>query len=698
MSNLSTKPNGRRMRPLAYLSAFIAVSVLAVTGCKKDRPNEKETVDLGEKAAPEGFDYSTTKKVDINVRLLTVNEQPLTGVLVSVYSPDNISEGHELTKALTDKNGYLKTSVTVPSSYESLVIDPAFIGLVRNAKAAIRGTSVNGVIGGKDGRGGDIVGAVTVNIPPSATATASISAGGPVISYDPDNFDQDGRPIASRRSPVDNRDFAALMQDINNALPERGPVSDKKYLHTESPTSLAITGLTDIWITFLHEGASFKNVLGYYTYPTGKPPVSVSEIDTVHVIFLNASYKDSDGGMVQGDKVKIGRFSSGTSIGFVLLQNAFNSEKKSINTSATKFYSTEQLNPETDNTRKRHNVILHNVSQHIFMVGFEDINRMGEQSDNDFNDLMFYAQSNPVEAISPIGVPFLDSKVLDGDKDGVADLNDAYPEDPTRAYNRFYPSENVWGTTVFEDQWPQEGDYDLNDLVVSYRYKFAMNSENKVVDFAAQFKTLAAGASFQNGLGVQLPLNPSEVKSVTGYKRFANYIQLNASGLEAQQSKAVFIPFDNHKKLFASSSGYINTEEDKAKVDGQTVQVDVLFNSPISDSFTALAPFNPFMISNQERKREIHLVNHMPTDLAGTDLFGTGSDKSDPAKGKYYLTKENRPFALDFFGTFVYPIERAAIYNAYHHYAEWAQSGGTKYADWYFDKSGYRDNTKLYKK
>ncbi|RZL05196.1 MAG: LruC domain-containing protein, partial [Pedobacter sp.] len=444
-----------------------------------------------------------------------------------------------------------------------------------------------------------------------------------------------------------------------------------------------------------HEGANYKNSFGYYTY-SGTPPATADDIDTVHIIFPNASTTlYNHGNMQMGDKVKIGRFPAGTSIGFVLLQDAY--KDGYFKTSGNKFYSDEQYNPE-DLGLKRHNVLLNNVSQKTFLIGFEDIDRRpGRGSDQDFNDLVVYAQSNPVTAISPKDIPFLEENIPDRDGDDVPDDQDKYPDDEKRAYDRYYPSESVWGTLAFEDLWPNEGDYDLNDLVVSYRYKFAMSSTNGVVDLTTEFLPLAAGATMNNGFGLQLPVDPSAVSSVSGFDLSAGYIKLAPNGVESSQSKAVVIAFDNHRSVFGNTDGAINTLNSGPTINGKPITLSILFSTPLPDEFTATAPFNPFMISDLNRGREVHLVNRAPTSLADNSLFKRGADDSDPGTGRYYLTEQNRPFALDIYGPFQYPTERSPITNAYLNFAEWALSGGTKYKTWYdVTVDGNTDKSLLY--
>jgi len=679
-----------------FLKLSIAILALSTASCQKNQVNDAGEAITGDKASPDGFDYATTRKVALNVRLLTRTDQPVRNVMVSVYNPARVEAGAELTKVLSDENGYVKTILNLPSYLDTVVIDPAYIGLARNLSAYVSGNTINAVIGGASGVSGNIVLQTGSNASPVLkNARFSTSASSTVFVYNPAEFDELGRP--NNREQVDNTvDMAALIRHLGNTIPEGQsvPAVRPEYLNTEAPTNLSITKTSDVWITFVHEGADYLNSLGYYTYPTGQKPTSADQIDSIKLIFPNASLMGARGAgnMLQGDKVKIGRFKPGTSIGFVLIQNAYNTKDKTVNYSAAKFFTDETLNPESNNGLKRHNVLLNDATQRVFLVGFEDINRSpGSNSDQDFNDIVFFAQSNPVEAISPIGIPFVDENVTDKDKDGVPDLYDEYPEDPTLAYNRYYPSKSVWGTIAFEDMWPAEGDYDLNDLVVSYQYRFAMNAANNVVYMNGSYKPLAAGANFNNGFGIQLPLTPGTVKQVSGQKLSANYIKMSANGTESGQSSAVIIPFDSHRNVFASGANFINTVRNTPITSSDTISITVRFNSLLQEDFTARAPFNPFLISNLTRGREVHLVNHLPTDLADQALLATQSDNSNAKAGRYYVTKDNKPFALDIFGSFDYPVEKVAIYDVYKYFSQWALSGGQQYADWYSDKPGYRN-------
>ena len=287
----------------------------------------------------------------------------------------------------------------------------------------------------------------------------------------------------------------------------------------------------------------------------------------------------------------------------------------------------------------------------------------------------------------------------DQDGDGIPDRDDAYPKDPARAFNNWSPSTG-FGTLVFEDQWPVQGDYDFNDLVLDYRFKTVTNANNMVADVIATFVIRAIGAGQKNGFGFQLPgtaVAGADVE-VSGFKLKERFISLNPNGTEAGQEKITVIVFDNVNKVMLSPGGFgINVTPGTTYVTPDTTVVSVSFKSnTYTMANVGIDRFNPFLIVNLDRGKEIHLPDNLPTSLVSQVYFGKGNDDSDPAKGRYYRTKENLPWAIRISPGFDYTIEGDQITGAYLKFAAWAESAGAQYPDWYLKTSGYRDETKIY--
>ncbi|MDV7389713.1 DUF4842 domain-containing protein, partial [Arthrospira platensis SPKY1] len=111
-------------------------------------------------------------------------------------------------------------------------------------------------------------------------------------------------------------------------------------------------------------------------------------------------------------------------------------------------------------------------------------------------------------------------------------------------------------------------------------------------------------------LGIELNgISPESIAQITGSQLTENYIQLNANGTEADQQYAVIILFDNAFARFGGQTGFgINTVQENEYLEPDTTLIYILFNDPVAYNLTGLAPFNPFLIVDKERGREVHLA------------------------------------------------------------------------------------------
>ena len=280
----------------------------------------------------------------------------------------------------------------------------------------------------------------------------------------------------------------------------------------------------------------------------------------------------------------------------------------------------------------------------------------------------------------------------DTDNDGIIDEDDDFPTDNTKAFLTSFPSEDKYGTYAFEDLWPYTGDYDFNDLVLNYNYNYTTNASNMLVSLECKYRIKAVGGSYKNGFGISINKPSNIVGEVTGNYNTQNYINYNSNGTEAGQANAVIIVFDNVFDVISHPGGMgINTTVGNTYVSPVNIKLGIKMNSPVD-----LSDFNinPFLIKDGNRDYEIHLPYNLPTDLANINLFGEGQDESISIG--YYKSEHYLPWVLSIPYDFDYPIEKKDITQAYLKFAEWVQSNGTQYTDWYEDNNGYRNDANIY--
>ncbi|MEQ1799082.1 MAG: LruC domain-containing protein [Lacibacter sp.] len=642
--------------------------------------------------APSSFNFVTDRDVSIDITILSPDEVALPQVNVNLLDAPEEAGGKVLFTALTDAAGKITGNIKLPGSFSTVIVDPAFVGVMRNAVVSITNNAVSCTLGGKTAFAGNVIPA-SVKGPASSENNSFTSRIQSVYKY-LGTYGNQGKP----NNLVLPNDVisSSLLTFVNASLPEQKPVPTyhPEYLRNTAEMNLNITDLSDVWVTFLHEGAGYLNSVAYFKYPTGIPPQTTADIDTLFMVFPNASLSGSGGGLVAGNKIWLGRFEPGTSIGFALITNGWNGT--AVSATAPIVYSIDQLNAETAIADKRHTILLYDDTHDLFLIGFEDMNRNPSySSDNDFNDCVFYASSNPVTAISTMNVNPIDEPG-DTDGDGVSDVYDKFPTDPTKAYINYFPAENTYGTLAFEDNWPYMGDYDFNDLVIKYRYEIINNAANKTVELNAKFATVAAGAKMKNGFAVEFPFAASKVKNVTGTRINGSITSFAANGCESGSTKAIFMAFDDVFPVM-QTNGMFNTFMAQSFIKPDTINMKMSFTSPLTAAELGVAPFNPFLIANQTRGREVHLAGYTPTVKATTSLLGTGHDNTKPAQNIYYKTISNLPFALAFVEDFNYPVELKTIHLSYTTFIDWAKSGATTNKDWY-KNTQFMNMSNIYKK
>ena len=165
-----------------------------------------------------------------------------------------------------------------------------------------------------------------------------------------------------------------LINKISTALPERRNVTltNPDYITNDAGANITVKETGEVFITFLHEGAGYRNGFGYFTF-TGDTPSDRSDISEV-VLTPNASFYNSGGdsnGMRVGDSISLGTHTAGTKIGFFVIANGFTSSTgvKSWQSEDWFFYTTKDLNNETDEDLRAHTVMLYDDESGNIVLG-----------------------------------------------------------------------------------------------------------------------------------------------------------------------------------------------------------------------------------------------------------------------------------------------------------------------------------------
>lgn len=620
-----------------YLLCSVLV-ILMVSGCTRDvyDPNGG-----GDEDKPNSFDFATTSTIQLNVKYDVPEGYK---VLFNVYFEDPFTtdeDGQTVLRTdinpaitrMTDKNGEYHAKEIVAADHGSDVyIYTSYVGVPGLVQTTITDNVINA----------DIEWKLTDGIPQTRAGEWVPSAeygllGTWQANGRPNYLDSEGELVLS----------ASILKTIKNTIPEGGTCPQKYRQSVDFKVDDPQGRDTEVSVRFIGGASSAASAFGYYCYKDG---ASVREIKAAkkYIVFPNthtAGYYGRPIGLKGGECVKLHYidengvdkgtvFPNGVRIGWFLLNNAFIKGGKSDKTC----YSTTALNGDN-----RTHTAAFRINEFV-VLSFEDYD------DYDYNDVQFNVWSNPIEAIAP--------EVPEVKPDPGTD------DDRSVAYRMTYN-----GILAFEDNWPNKGDYDLNDVIVKYNSVLSFNTNNQVLSTEDTFTALWSGASFKNGFAYQMNTDRSNV--VTEFDNFSDTSQ----GLDRELAKATVNVFTN-----ALSATGNNTKTASYKIKNT-------LTTPVDHETFGVAPYNPFIMVHENlgsNRCEVHLVNYKPTEKANMSLFHTGKDLSSPNNGIYYVAAENYPFAIqlvdaeDFSTT-----ETESVDITYPEFIKWVKSNGSEYKDWY---------------
>ena len=596
------------------------------------------------------FDFNTMQTIKVNIdygfndylvlfELFDENptEEPEDG---SIIKKENIKG---LFKASTDKSGRFSGNVTIPARTEKIWLYSDYLGTVSPIELTIKDKSISFNQNDYIASHRDRTRAVT-----------------PVNEFKyPDEYkilgdwSESGKPTyLLPKANTPDYILYNIKETYSTVKNKYISIVHPEFLENNFSSDIILSKATKIKLVFVNSGAGYKNVVGYYTYPKNETPEE-NKITKI-IAFPNITRTDQ-ASIFSRDQVELkywdgtqfqDEFPAGVAIGFFLQPNGFSNNNGTIENpvkgnawNATK-YSSPNLNYQGE---KRTIALLDAISTQMVTIGFED------GKDNNFSDATFYLDIEQKDAVEKNTIPDL------------PDENAPTPDDNVQT---------TFGTLTYEDKWPEEGDYDMNDVMIDYESTIYKTLEtNKIID---KFTPRHNGGIYNNGFGYQLTnITYTDVKSITieGPER-STFI--GNDNMESGQTYPTVLLFDNIKNVI-----------------GKTYTVTIEIAN--ADYNKLIPPYNPFIIcsTDQGRGKEVHLVNYPPTDKADNNLWSTGEDASQPEHNLFYVSNDNMPFAIHLpdVKDFPVPAEKVRITTAYPGFAEWVRSSGAQNKDWYLHKN-----------
>ena len=653
------------MRNLKYFSfgiiSLIFASCIEEKNLSIQNEEELENAELGLST-----DFSLKTERSISITATDGEGKTQKGVKMGIfasqpYTGEGIISVEPIFVGYTDASGKLNADVVVANNLSKVFVAPLTAGYGQVQEVDVRNVSSLNFRG--------------VAFPQAATVTRAAADEipqifGPIsglyqlfIPYKNDEVNENGIPVQGGCSLVSKEQLSpALINKIDSWYPEKKNVQTAD-LSKNSDLRIVDEDGAQVWVTYVGDGGfcvdnqTVYNSLLYYNYKEGDLK---SDVYKLHMTMLlpNTNQLQCPSGLkvqlLYWDGSKYSKvFPNGTRIGFAVARAGFKKDGTAItdklaysfkNTMSPAvngdvngmYYSTPVLNK----WGKSQAVTRQLDGYNCCVTGF-DIRPFGDnQSDYDFNDVMLKVTATPEKAIEPgEDIPVEEEVVV---------------------------TESIHGTLAFEDQWPNAGDYDLNDFVVNYAYGLGKNTENKITSIKLRFKPIAKGAAAYTkiGFGIELPLAESYIDAA----------KVMGATFESGNSKATFVIWEDVSRLFPNINGFVNTEKGTSFVSAEEVEITIPLTIPVDN--VSMMKFNPFIFVNN-RSHEIHLTDFAPTSKMDTNLLQTADDCSDASRNIYYRMEDMSCWALDFPRTSAsdpawrYPKEKSSVVKAYKNYSKW---------------------------
>lgn len=255
----------------------------------------------------------------------------------------------------------------------------------------------------------------------------------------------------------------------------------------------------------------------------------------------------------------------------------------------------------------------------------------------------------------------------------------------------YYPSKG-WGTLLFEDMWPEKGDYDFNDFAAWYKIQLYTEGKNTEA-ILVSVRLNALGGTLPYQLCLQMDkLKAEEIDYVEPYSGSDEPVQKTGTyKLETSGTDLAVFSFDwnglkgsNGGQFYNTEKAYELNEEDLNK---NIVSFMVYLDEGKRTSNFSHESFNFFL--RKTDGTEIHLMGYKPTKSFETQYGKMESDYSNIlSSDTYYRTNDGFVWGLKVPVGIAHAQETVDFLKAYKFFGEWVSSNGEKHENWYEEQSG----------
>ena len=639
----------KRMINITKLVCVIGVVSVAFSSClQKDVYDPANSGDKEEEVTLDNyFDFATTKNIQLNIDY--GKECPRAYFEVYAENPlSYVAEGGQIIKkagvshiatGFTDIQGRYIKPASFPTAVSEVYIYSPDFGVPTLYKTKVVGSDVSAKITFENALDVTPVDSSTrsaqtrsslkfiTNVIPNVLGTWNVNTGRP-------NYLD-----ASKKINVD----ATLKSYITTYFPEGKNNVGTNLVSDDA--DILIKEDANVVVNYFGGDTGAQSVFAYYCYSENAsideirqaakhacvifPNAHKSSLGNYSGVAVNLKYIDETGSFPEEEPERI---PAGTKIGFLIWNDGW----RGVKANGNMFYSTKSLNSD----KISHTAIFaakNKAGDRVNVITMED----WKNGENDYNDVAFVISSNPIAAIEVPDVP------NPGDRQG---------------------TEKYSGVLGFEDNWPEQGDYDLNDVVMKYQSSVDYNIDNKVLNIIDKFTLAWTGANYKNSFAYEVPFDLSKASKVT----------VNGSETSSYSGNVITLFKDAKAELGVSN---VNAEDMiNQNIQEKTYTVSIQFNNPTLDKSVVVAPYNPF-IKVFNSATEVHLTDHKPTTGAN-NRFPSGADISrGDVDGTYFICKDGFPFAIHVDARLDASIlnldlkkENQRIDKTYPKFAEWAKT------------------------